>query len=68
MYKVIKAFTDLQDNNYEYKENDVFPRKDFEVLPSRYKELSTSANRQGRPLIIEIEEPKAEKKTKKSTK
>lgn len=67
MYKVIKAFTDLQDNNYLYKEGDEYPRKGFEVLPSRLKELATKANRRGEALIKEIEdEPK--KKTTKSAK
>lgn len=65
MYKVIVAFTDLQDDNYPYKVNDTFPRKGFDVLPSRLKELSTTANRRGIALIKEIEE---EPKTKKSTK
>ena len=65
MYKVIKSFCDMQDNNYLYKENDIFPRKDFDVLPSRIKELSTSKNRRGMPLIKEIEEEKSKKSTKK---
>lgn len=58
----------MQDNNYLYKENDVFPRKDFDVLPSRIKELATSKNRRGEPLIKEIEEEKSKKSTKKSGK
>lgn len=58
MYKVIKAFTDLQDNSYAYKENDTYPRKGYEVLPSRIKELSTTANRRGEALIVEVEEKK----------
>lgn len=66
MYKVIKSFTDLQDNNFLYKEGDTFPREGFDVLPSRIKELSTTANRRGEILIKEIEdEPKPKKKTAK---
>lgn len=66
MYKVIKSFTDLQDNNFLYKEGDTFPRKGFDVLPSRVKELATTANRRGEILIKEIEdEPKPKKKTAK---
>ena len=66
MYKVIKYFTDMQDNNYVYDPKDpsrnTYPRKGLNVLPSRIKELAGSKNRQGEPLIIEVEEPK--KKTK----
>lgn len=66
MYKVIKSFTDLQDNGFAYKEGDEFPRKGMTVLPSRLKELSTTNNRRKEVLIQEIpdEEPKKEKKLK----
>ena len=64
MYKCIRHFTDLQDNNYAYKVGDEYPRKGLSVLPSRIKELASSENRQNCPLIIEIEEPKPEKKIK----
>lgn len=66
MHKVIKAFTDLQDNNHLYKEGDTYPRKGFDVLPSRVKELATKANRRGEILIKEVEdEPKPKKTAKK---
>ena len=66
MYKVIKHFTDMQDNNFAYNVGDEFPRKNFSVLPSRIKELASDKNRQGVPLIEEIPdiEEKPEKKTK----
>ncbi len=68
-YKVIKHFTDLQDNNHPYNVGDTFPREGMSVLPSRFKELSGKKNRQGVPLIEEIPEaeeaPKNEKKSKK---
>lgn len=67
MYKVIQLFTDLQDNNYLYNVGDTYPRDGFEVLPSRFKELSSKNNLQGVPLIEKIEEePKENKKSKKS--
>lgn len=69
MYKVIVSFNDLQDNNYRYGVNDTYPRKGFDVLPSRLKELSTTENRRGIALIKEIEEePKTKKSTKKTEK
>ena len=68
MYKVIKHFTDMQDNNFAYQVGDEYPRKGMSVLPSRINELASDKNRQKTPLIEEIpenvEEPKKEKKTK----
>lgn len=70
MYKVIKHFTDLQDNNYAYQVGDEYPRKGMSVLPSRIKELASNKNRQGVPLIEEIPDvdEKPEKKTKSTKK
>ena len=70
MYKVIKAFVDLQDNNFSYNVGDEYPRKAMSVLPSRIRELATDKNRQGVPLIEEIPdiEEKPEKKTKSAKK
>ena len=70
MYKVIKHFTDLQDNNFAYNVGDEYPRKGLNVLPSRIKELASDKNRQGCPLIEEIPdvEDKPEKKTKSTKK
>ena len=66
MYKVIKHFVDLQDNNHKYDVGDTYPRKGLNVLQSRINELASNKNRQGVPLIEEIpevaEEPKKEKK------
>ena len=70
MFRVIKHFTDLQDNNFAYNVGDEYPRKGMSVLPSRIKELATDKNRQGVPLIEEIPdvEDKPEKKTKSTKK
>lgn len=70
MYKVIKYFTDIQDNSFEYKEGDEFPRKGLTVLPSRLKELSTTNNRRKEILIQEIpdEEPKEDTKRERKSK
>jgi Asp-tRNA(Asn)/Glu-tRNA(Gln) amidotransferase B subunit len=58
MYRVIKYFTDLQDNNHEYNVGDIYPHNKKKVSASRIKELSTDKNRQGVPLIEKVEEPK----------
>jgi hypothetical protein len=58
MYRVIKYFTDLQDNDHEYNVGDIYPHNKKKVSASRIKELSTDKNRQGIPLIEKVEEPK----------
>ena len=70
MYRVIKHFVDLQDNNFTYNVGDEYPRKGMSVLPSRIRELATDKNRQGVPLIEEIPdiEEAPEKKTKSTKK
>lgn len=68
MYKVIKFFTDLQDNNFPYQAGEQYPR--FGYLPSaeRLEELTGSGNKQGTPLIQYVEESTEEKPKKKRAK
>lgn len=67
MYKVIKFFTDLHDNDYAYNVGDIFPRKSVKVSEERLAELAGSNNKQGQPLIVKVEqaEKKAPAKKKK---
>ena len=69
-YRVIKAFTDMQDGNYAYDPKNparnIYPRKGLNVLQSRINELASNKNRQGVPLIEEIPEKTEETKKKKS--
>lgn len=60
MYRVIKYFTDLQDNNREYNVGDIYPHNNRKVSASRIKELSTNKNKRGVPLIEKVEEPTEE--------
>ena len=63
--KVIKSFTDLQDNNYAYYVGDTFPHNGVEADAERVAELSSDKNLQGVPLIEEIaEKPKRTRKKK----
>lgn len=55
-YKVIKYFTDLQDNSHAYHVGDPFPRTGLDVSKKRLTELSTDNNRQNKPLIERVEE------------
>ena len=65
MYKVIKSFTDLQDNNYAYYVGDTFPHNGVGVGAERIAELASDKNRRGIPLIEEIaENPKRTRKKK----
>ena len=65
MYRVIKSFTDLQDNNYAYYVGDTFPRNGVEVGAERIAELASDKNRIGTPLIEEVaEKPKRTRKKK----
>ena len=54
MYKVIKAFTDLHDEDYPYSVGDSFPRVGINVTEQRLKELSGCENKQGVPLIEKV--------------
>lgn len=66
MYKVIKFFLDLEDNQYAYNVGDIFPRKNKTVTEERLAELAGSNNKQGQPLIKAVEKaPKAEETPKK---
>ena len=65
MYRVIKSFTDLQDNNCAYYVGDTFPHNGVEVDADRIAELASDKNRLGVPLIEEIaEKPKRTRKKK----
>ncbi len=57
MYKVIKFFTDIHDNDYPYSVGDIFPREGISVTNGRLAELAGSNNKQGTPLIQFEEEP-----------
>lgn len=56
MYRVIKLFTDGQDNLYEYNVGDTYPRKGYKPSKERINGLLGTDNKQGVPLIEEIPE------------
>jgi hypothetical protein len=63
MYNVLEYFTDLQDNEYEYKVGDTYPRKGYEPTAERIESLSTDKNVRKRPLIEAIEETSEDEET-----
>ena len=52
----------MQDNSYQYKAGDTFPRTGLEVAIDRIKELLSADNKLGEPVIEEIKQAKAEPK------
>lgn len=68
MYKVIRYFVDLQDNNYPYNAGDNYPRYGYLPSADRIEELMGSRNKQGVPLIQFVEETAEEKPKKKRAK
>ncbi len=73
-YKVIRYFTDAQDNEYAYREGDTYPREGLNVSEQRIKDLLSGNNFQRVALIApdlqtkdakkEVEEPKKEEEVK----
>lgn len=53
---VYKAFRDLKDNNYIYKEGDIYPREGLKPSKKRIEELSSTKNKIGEQLIAKVEE------------
>lgn len=51
MYRVKVQFADFQDGNYVYNAGDSFPRDGHTVSADRIRELSTTENKLGIPLI-----------------
>ena len=58
MYRVIKRFYDLTDNNHLYEVGDSYPRDGLSPSPERVQSLVTDENRQHKPLIKEIKSRK----------
>ena len=61
MYRVIEYFTDLQDDDHEYRAGDTFQREDLKVYEARLAELASAENLRGIPLIELVEPEKAGK-------
>ena len=74
MYKVIKYFTDLQDNGYAYHVGDTYPREGLAPSDERIESLLSGQNKRKAKFIEEVkEEPqraakRASETPKKSTK
>lgn len=56
MFKVIKEFRDLQDNDYIYEVNDIYPHDNREIPVERIEELASKKNKIGRRLIQKLKD------------
>lgn len=75
MYRAVEQFADLQDDKYIYEIGMIYPRKGLNPSDERIKELASSENKVGKPVIeffadpepVKQEEskPKKEKSRKK---
>ena len=54
---MIDYFTDLHDDDHEYREGDVFPREGIKVSKERLEELASDKNLRGTPVIELVKEP-----------
>lgn len=54
MYRVIRQFSDLQDNSHLYNVGDTFPHDGVKVSAKRIEELASNRNRLRIPLIEEV--------------
>ena len=61
MYKVVNYFEDLKDSRHKYNVGDIFPRIGTTVSEERLKELSSSNNRQKKPLIALVKDDEVKK-------
>lgn len=61
MFRVLKLFTDLQDNGHKYEVGDEYPRLGLEPSLARIEELKGPNNKQGVPLIEEVPDLEADK-------
>lgn len=55
MYVVVENFTDLQDNNHDYRKDSLYPFEKKEINKDRINELSSNKNKQKKILIKEID-------------
>ena len=54
-YEVTRYFTDAQDNEYAYREGDIYPREGHTVSEARLKDLLSGNNFQRVPLIKRVD-------------
>ena len=56
-YIVLTRFADIQDRNHIYEAGDEYPRPGYTPTPNRVAELAGNSNKQGKPLIVDVDAP-----------
>ena len=54
MYKVIRAFRDLKNDEYVYEVGDIYPVEGYKPTKTRIKELLKGTNKNGKIYIEEV--------------
>lgn len=67
-YRVVKYFTDLQDDEHAYHVGDAYPRDGVDVTDARVKELLGDENLQGQPLIEKVNDEQPTRSTRQGRK
>lgn len=67
-YRVVKYFTDLQDDEHVYHVGDAYPRDGVDVTDARVKELLGDENLQGQPLIEKVNDEQPTRSTRQGRK
>lgn len=65
-FKVIRPFSDLQDNGYIYNAGDFYPREGYETTEERIQELATTNNKLGKVFIQKVGEVDGQEQEGKS--
>lgn len=68
MYRVVEQFADLQDDKYIYEIGMIYPRKGHNPSDERIKELTSSENKVGKPVIEFFADPEPKQEDSKPKK
>ncbi len=65
MYRAVEQFADLQDDKYIYEIGMIYPRKGHNPSDERIKELASSENKVGKPVIEFFADPEPKQEDSK---
>lgn len=68
MYRAVEQFADLQDDKYIYEIGMIYPRKGHNPSDERIKELASSENKVGKPVIEFFADPESKQEDSKPKK
>lgn len=68
MYRAVEQFADLRDDKYIYEIGMIYPRKGHNPSDERIKELASSENKVGKPVIEFFADPEPKQEDSKPKK